>query len=130
MLILTWNCCRIQPQPHPGVEGNVAVPVSPAFSLEYFHARERQLLTLMTSKQWMLIALAIALGGFSLYLNKDWFARDNIQITHRSRPARVEFMRGKRPAEIADVNPIIFGFDRQLKLTSLKVISRQRNRDE
>ena len=70
----------------------------------------------------MLIALVVALGGFSLYLNKDWFAKDNIQITHRSRPARVEFVRGKRPAEIAEVNPIIFGFDRRLKLTSVKVI--------
>jgi hypothetical protein len=76
----------------------------------------------MTSKQWMLIALAVALGGFSLYLNKDWFARDRIQITHRSRPVRAERFRGKRPAEIAEVNPIIFGFGRLLKLTSLKVI--------
>ena len=70
----------------------------------------------------MLIALAVALGGLSLYLNKDWFARDNIQITHRSRPLRAAFLRGKRPAEIADVNPIIFGFNQRLKLTSIKVI--------
>jgi hypothetical protein len=77
----------------------------------------------MTSKQWTLIALAVGLGGFSIYLNKDWFAKDNIQITHRSRPARVAFMRGRRPAEIAEVNPIIFGFDRHLKLTSVKVVA-------
>jgi len=76
----------------------------------------------MTRKQWTLIALAVGLGGFSLYLNRDWFAKDNIQITHRSRPVRVEFMRGRRPAEIAAVNPIIFGFNHKLKLTSVKVI--------
>ena len=70
----------------------------------------------------MLVALAVALGGFSLYLNRDWFAKDNIQITHRSRPARAGFFGRKRPAEVAAVNPIIFGFNRKLKLTSVKVI--------
>ena len=70
----------------------------------------------------MLIALAVVLGGFSLYLNKDWFAGDNIQIHHRSRPARAGFFRrGKRPAASA-TDPIFFAFDRKLKLTSLKVI--------
>ena len=76
----------------------------------------------MTSKHWMVIALIAALGGFSLYLNMDWFAKDNIQITHRSRAARAGLMRGKPPAEMAAVNPIVFGFDRRLKLTSVKVI--------
>jgi hypothetical protein len=47
----------------------------------------------MTSKQWMLIALAVALGGMSLYLNKDWFAGELIQIHHRSHPARGGFFR-------------------------------------
>ena len=76
----------------------------------------------MTSKQWMLIALAVALGGMSLYLNKDWFAGELIQIHHRSHPARGGFFgRNRRPAA-SDTDPVFFAFDRKLKLTSLKVI--------
>jgi len=71
----------------------------------------------------MLIALAVLLGGVSLYINRDWFAQDDIQIYHRSRPARVSmFRRSKRPEPQQAVNPVFFSFDRQLKLTSLKVI--------
>ncbi len=74
-------------------------------------------------KQWLLIALAVLLGGISLYLNQDWFTKDNIQIYHRSRPARPGlFRRNKRPDNIQAVNPVFFSFDRKLKLTSLKVI--------
>jgi hypothetical protein len=76
----------------------------------------------MTSKQWMLIGLAVVLGAFSLYLNKDWFAGDNIQIHHRSRPARAGSGRRNRPVADAATDPIFFGFDRKLKLTSLKVV--------
>jgi hypothetical protein len=76
----------------------------------------------MTSKQWMLIALAVALGGFALYLNRDWFAGDVIQIQCRSRPARTVFSRRQRPPTSPDTDPIFFAFDRKLKLTSLKVI--------
>jgi hypothetical protein len=90
--------------------------------LEYFRPRQRQFLTRMTSKQWTLIALAVVLGGFSLYLNKDWFARENIQIHHRSRPARFGFYRRNRATAPSAVDPIFFAFDRKLKLTSLKVI--------
>jgi hypothetical protein len=74
----------------------------------------------MTKKQWTLVALAILLGAFSLYLNRDWFAKDVIQISHRSRPATGAF--GRKRAADAEINPIIFGFDRKVKLTSLKVI--------
>jgi hypothetical protein len=76
----------------------------------------------MTRKQWFLIALAVLLGGFSLYLNQDWFAKDNIQIYHRSRPARGGFFRRAKRPDPAAVNPVFFTFDRKLKLTSLKVI--------
>ena len=79
----------------------------------------------MTMKQWMLVAVAVVLGGFSLYLNKDWFAREDIQIYDRSRPARASFFR-RKPSDNVEggdaVNPIVFGFDRKLKLTSLKVV--------
>jgi hypothetical protein len=69
----------------------------------------------------MLIALAVVLGGFSLYLNKDWFAKDRIQIYDRSRPVRAVFRRGQ--PDDSEVEPIVFGFDRNLQLTVLKVIS-------
>ena len=75
----------------------------------------------MTRKNWTLLALAVVLGGFSLYLNRDWFSRDNIQIYHRSRPARIIFRRAR--SDTSAVNPIIFGFSRQLRLTSLKVVA-------
>ena len=32
----------------------------------------------------MLLGLVVLLGGISLYLNKDWFAKDTIQIYHRA----------------------------------------------
>jgi hypothetical protein len=75
----------------------------------------------MTRKHWTLLLFAIVLGGLSLYLNKDWFAGDNIHIYHRSRPARAA-LRGKRKDDNPDINPIIFGFSRRQKLTSLKVV--------
>jgi len=74
----------------------------------------------MTTKVWMMIALAVGLGGLSLYLNKDWFAKDRIQIYDRSRPARAVFRRGAPDDSACD--PIVFGFDRKLQLTSLEVI--------
>jgi hypothetical protein len=73
----------------------------------------------MTTKQWMLILLTIMLGAFSLYLNRDWFAQDNIQVYHRCRPAR--FVPGRLAAG-SDVESLMFGFDRRLKLTSLKMV--------
>jgi hypothetical protein len=74
----------------------------------------------MTTKNWMLLAVTILLGGLSLYLNKDWFARDRIQLMHRSRPARGAFRRPRSDNPLID--PLSFWFDRKVKLTSLKVI--------
>jgi hypothetical protein len=78
----------------------------------------------MTRKVLILIALAAVLGGLSLYLNKDWFAGEVIQIHHRSRPNRGTIFRrssSKIPTKAA-TDPIYFAFDRKLKLTALKVI--------
>lgn len=91
-------------------------------SLEYFEPAQRQPITFMTRKQWTLIALAVVLGGFSLYLNRDWFVGDNIQIHHRSRPARASMFRRRRPVRKSATEPVYFAFDRKLKLTSVKVI--------
>lgn len=75
----------------------------------------------MNSKVRAMLVLAVLLGGFSLYLNKDWFAKSHIQIYDRSRPARLLFRR-KIPQD-ATVNPIVFGFNEELKLTELKVVT-------
>jgi hypothetical protein len=77
----------------------------------------------MTKKQWMLLALAVVLGGFSLYLNRDWFTKDNIHIFHRSLSSRVGFSRRSRArANDSATDPILFGFGRKLKLKTVKVI--------
>ena len=72
----------------------------------------------MTRKHWMLILLAVALAALSLYLNKDWFTRDGIQVFHRSRPE----LGRRRTSASALVNPILFGLNRKFRLTSLKVV--------
>jgi len=64
----------------------------------------------------MLITLAGILGGFSLYLNRNWFAGDEVQIVHRSRPARTGISASQK------TEPIFFAFNRPLVLTSLKII--------
>jgi hypothetical protein len=74
----------------------------------------------MTTKNWMLVALTALLGCLSLYLNRDWFAGNNIQLMHRSRPARGAFRRPRSDNPLID--PISFWFDRKVRLTSLKVI--------
>jgi hypothetical protein len=74
----------------------------------------------MTTKNWTLLALTVLLGSISLYLNRDWFAGDNIQIMHRSRPARGAFRRPRSDNPLID--PISFWFDRKVKLTSLKIV--------
>jgi hypothetical protein len=75
----------------------------------------------MTKKTWMLVAAVIGLGTLSIYFNRDWFAKDHIQIFDRSRPARGP-LASRRFAGNPAINPIVFGFDRELRLTSLKVI--------
>ncbi len=73
----------------------------------------------------MIIVAVLLLGGLSLYLNKDWFAKDNIHVYHRSLPPRPGFFRRRRPESPAEaaVNPVMFGLDGgKLKLTSVKVL--------
>ena len=69
----------------------------------------------MSRKPWLLIALAVVLGGLSLYLNLGRFGKQKVQVHHRSRPALPGDGRSA-------VEPVFFAFDCPLKLTSLKVI--------
>lgn len=75
----------------------------------------------MTKKQITFLAVAVALIGLFLYIRKDWFVRDKIQIYHRLVQARYVTRRA-RPANAPDLTPIFFGFDRKLKITSIKVV--------
>lgn len=64
--------------------------------------------------------LIIGLAGLSLYLNRDWFASDAIQISHRLSP----WMRDKR-AGVRNPNdlgvPVTFMMNGFYKLTSVRV---------
>jgi hypothetical protein len=70
----------------------------------------------MTTKAWLLIALVALFAGLSLYVNRDWFAKDQIHIYVRSRPIV------NRTAKAPTVNPVTFGIDRPLKLKVVRVV--------
>ena len=71
----------------------------------------------MTQKNTLLIALLVVVGGLFIYLNKDWFQRRPIQISHRLYRFGGRFRGSDTPI------PVMFEFDRRLKLTSIKVVS-------
>jgi hypothetical protein len=75
----------------------------------------------MTSKHWTLIAVTIFAAALCCYFNRDWFRKDGIQIYHRERPGGFARFRRKQP-EASSTAPLMFGFDRRLKLTSVEVI--------
>ncbi len=70
----------------------------------------------MTTKQASLLALAAVIAGVVLYVNRDWFSRDRIQISHRFGSF------ASRLGADAGGTPMMFEFSRKLKLTRLKVI--------
>lgn len=73
----------------------------------------------MTKKNLLVILAVLLLGGLSLYLNRDRFRSESIQIGERwmdPRPGMVP--RGqKAPAKV-----LLFLLDRKVELTSVKVI--------
>lgn len=71
----------------------------------------------MTQKQILLVTLVLLGGGVILYMNRDWFSAKPIQISHRFSAFGGRFDRGGGPA------PLMFEFDRKLKLTAIRVIS-------
>jgi hypothetical protein len=74
----------------------------------------------MTKKNILIITLVLILGGLSLYFNTDWFSSEVIQVSHRSISPRGWMARGaalKTPA-----NPVVFLINKNLKLTSVKVV--------
>lgn len=64
--------------------------------------------------------LIVGLGGLSLYLNRDYFQADTIQISHRVSP----WLQNKRPGARANDlgTPITFSLNGYYKLTSVRII--------
>jgi hypothetical protein len=63
--------------------------------------------------------LLVGLAGLCLYLNRDWFASETIQITHRVTP----WLRSaRRPDPQIKANPIVFSFDKFYRFKEIKVV--------
>ncbi len=73
----------------------------------------------MAKKPVLLMVLLVAIGSLFVYVNRDWFQRRPIQITHRWYRFAGRF--GGKGQEGA--TPLMFEFDRRLKLTSIKVLA-------
>jgi hypothetical protein len=74
----------------------------------------------MSKTKIILVLLSIiALGGLSLYLNRDWFAPETIQISHRVSPW-MKRTRTKRANDLGD--PVTFTLGGYYRLTNLKVV--------
>lgn len=71
----------------------------------------------MAQKPTLLIAILLVIGGLFIYLNRDWFQRRPIQISHRLYRFAGRFGGSEAPT------PVMFEFDRRLKLTSIKIVA-------
>jgi hypothetical protein len=73
----------------------------------------------MTKKTAFLIVAAVLLGALSLYLNRDRFATQPIQISDRSMVPRGRMARRYQDSA---ADPVVFLINRELRLSSLKVV--------
>lgn len=65
------------------------------------------------------LLLISGLAGLSLYLNRDWFAAETIQISHRVSP----WLKNSRPNARTDLGvPVTFTLNGYYKLKSLRVV--------
>lgn len=74
----------------------------------------------MTKKNILLSGFILLLVAVSLYLNRDLFAREVIQVSHRSLAPRGPQARG--PAAKNPANPVVFLISKTLPLTAVKVV--------
>jgi hypothetical protein len=72
----------------------------------------------MHRKPYILTILLLFLAGILVYLNRDWFRGSPIQISHRLYRFSARFNAADDP-----IIPVMFEFDRKLKLTSIKVFA-------
>ena len=75
----------------------------------------------MTNKNILIACFILLLGAFSLYLNRDRFAPEVIQLSHRSITPRGWFARPQAAKDPA--NEVIFLINKSLKLNSVKVVT-------
>lgn len=67
----------------------------------------------------LIVVSIIALGGISLYLNRDLFASETIQISHRVSP----WLKSPRTKRANDLGvPVTFTLNGYYRLTKLKVV--------
>ncbi len=71
----------------------------------------------MDKKQTLLALLLVVIGGLFVYAYRDWFRSRPIQISHRLYRFANRFNNQGAPT------PLMFEFDRKLKLTSIKVVA-------
>jgi hypothetical protein len=70
----------------------------------------------MTKKNWLLLALALALGVVYIRYFTDWFRPQTIHIAHTTRNLRSR----SQPANASP--PLNFGLNRQCRLTEITVV--------
>ena len=74
----------------------------------------------MSPRKLILSLIAVlGLGGLCLYMNRDWFASEPIQISHRVSPWLAS--RGRGPGDTRRGNPVVFSFDKYHRFSSIKV---------
>ena len=66
--------------------------------------------------------LLLALLSLCIYVNRDWFEGDGIQIYHRNNTRSAGGGRGRGDAQ-NKANSVIFGFNRAIQITSIKVVA-------
>jgi hypothetical protein len=67
----------------------------------------------------LIVTGIVALGAFSIYLNRDWFASETIQISHRVSP----WMKSPRTKRANDLGePVTFTLSGYYRLANLKVL--------
>src|SRR5262249_19689375 len=71
----------------------------------------------MFKRPTVFLALFAVIGGVFAYANSDWFKRRPVQTAHRFYAFGGRF-------DSSGVAPLMFEFDRRLKLTSIKVVPR------
>ena len=71
----------------------------------------------MTKKTIIVIVFGVLLAGLSLYLNRDRFKSEPVQIGDRTLLPRGTARRGRTPA-----NSVVFLLNRPLELTSVRVV--------
>ena len=98
-------------------------PVQPdgrAHPLEYIGPPGVHLKTVMTKSTIFLIVVLIAMAGAYTYWFTDWFRPGTIQILAQVRPSRAT---EPGPPGIVKTYPVSFAFDRDVRLTEIKVVS-------